>query len=113
VNLILAGLVVAAQTAYYEAKVPTFGCFSIAEVHELQHLRTNSKAFQMALITKQMQGQCVAIVKGTQVEGALESTDRSVLRVNERFDPPGYETPVADFAVKETPQQPPPQSDLQ
>jgi hypothetical protein len=100
---ILIVLVVAAQSVYYEAKVSTFGCFSIAEVRELQQLRTDAKAFQIALLAKQMQGQCIGIVKGTLVEGQLESKDKTILRVNGRIDPPGYEAPVDDFGIKEMP----------
>ncbi len=100
-NPILAVLVATAQLAYYEAKVTSFGCFSVEEVHQLEGLRSDSKAFQMALIKKQVDGQCVMILKGTTVEGWAESTDKSILRVNKRVDPPGYEAPLDDFMRKE------------
>jgi hypothetical protein len=100
---ILTVLVVAAQSVYYEAKVSTFGCFSVAEVQELQRVRDDAKAFQMALLTKQMQGQCIGIVKGTLVEGVVAGRNKSILRVNGKIDPPGYEAPLDDFTVKEMP----------
>jgi hypothetical protein len=103
VNPILAVLVVAAQTTYYEAKVATYGCTSIKEVHRLQGLRSDQKAFQTALVEKQVHGECVVIMKGTEVEGSIESTDKSILRVNEHAEPPGYEAPLDDFGIKATP----------
>jgi hypothetical protein len=103
VNPILAVLVAAAQLTYYEAKVASFGCFSIKEIHRLQSIRSDQNAFQMALIRKQVDGECVAILKGTTVEGSIESTDKSILRVNKQVDPPGYEAPLDDFEVKAMP----------
>jgi hypothetical protein len=100
VNPILAVLVAAALPSFYQAKVTSFGCFSIEEVHQLEGLRSDPKAFQMALIKKQVDGQCVMILKGTTVEGWVESTDKSILRVNKRVDPPGYEAPLDDFTLK-------------
>lgn len=105
-NALLVAAVVALQATYYEAKVTTFGCNSIEEVRALQELRADRRIFQMALVKKQFEGQCVAIEKGTIVEGSVEQADKSILRVNDRVDPPGYETPRSDFEIKATPHQP-------
>jgi hypothetical protein len=59
VHTILAVVLVASQTAYYEAKVTTFGCTSIDAVSKLQKIRSDQKAFQTALLEKQMYGECV------------------------------------------------------
>ena len=96
-------LAAAAPTTYYEAKVASFGCNSIHEVHELMSVRSDPKAFPMALLTKQVEGQCVAIQQGTKVEGAIEESDKSILRVNGEIDPPGYEAPIDDFVVSAPP----------
>jgi hypothetical protein len=55
------------------------------------------------LVEKQVHGECVVIMKGTEVEGSIESTDKSILRVNEQAEPPGYEAPLDDFEIKATP----------
>ena len=86
---ILAIVLVASQTTYYEAKVTTFGCTSIDAVSQLQKVRSDGKAFQAALTEKQIYGECVAILKGTLVQGSIEGTDDSILRVNQEIDPPG------------------------
>jgi hypothetical protein len=96
----LAVVLVASQTTYYTAKTPTFGCTSIDEVSLLQSIRSDQKAFQAALVEQQIYGQCVAILQGTMVEGSIETTDTSILRVNMQSDPPGYEAPLADFELK-------------
>ena len=85
---------------HYEAKVMSFGCTSIEEVHRLQSIRSDQKAFQMALLEKQIYGECVTILKGTVVEGSIETNDKSVLRVNGQVEPPGYEAPRHDFEIK-------------
>src|SRR5437763_11090520 len=90
----------AEQTTYYEAKVPTFGCTSIDAVSQLQKVRSDGKAFQAALMEKQIYGECVAILKGTLVQGSIEASDDSILRVNQEIDPPGYEAPLADFETR-------------
>jgi hypothetical protein len=100
VKTILAIALVASQTTYYEAKVTTFGCTSIDAVSQLQKVRSDGKAFQAALMEKQVYGECVAILKGTLVRGSIEATDGSVLRVNQEIDPPGYEAPLGDFETK-------------
>jgi len=100
VKTILAIALVASQTTYYEAKVTTFGCTSIDAVSQLQKVRSDGKAFQTALMEKQVYGECVAILKGTLVRGSIEATDGSVLRVNQEIDPPGYEAPLGDFETK-------------
>ena len=74
----------ASQTTYYEAKVTTFGCTSIDLVSQLQKVRSDAKAFQAALMEKQTYGECVAILKGTLVQGSIEATDDSILRVTRR-----------------------------
>ena len=97
---ILAIALVASQTTYYEAKVTTFGCTSIDAVSQLQKVRSDGKAFQAALMEKQTYGECVAILKGTLVQGSIEATDSSILRVNQEIEPPGYEAPLGDFETK-------------
>lgn len=97
---ILAIALVASQTTYYEAKTTTFGCTSIDAVSQLQKIRSDGKAFQAALMEQQVYGQCVAILKGTRVLGAVEATDKTILRVNQEIDPPGYEAPLDDFQAK-------------
>ena len=64
-GFILAVALVASQTTYYEAKVTSFGCTSIDAVSQLQKVRSDQKAFQMALMEKQMYGECVTILEGT------------------------------------------------
>ena len=100
VNPLLVVLAAAAPATYYEAKVSTFACTSIAEAHRLQGLRADVKAFQMALIEKQVHGECFAILKGTVVEGEVESSDAAILRVNKTLEPPGFEAPLKDFELK-------------
>jgi hypothetical protein len=102
VKTILAMALVASQTTYYEAKVTSFGCTSIEAVSQLQKVRSDEKAFQAALLEKQMYGECVAILKGTLVQGSIETTDTSILRVNAEVEPPGYEAPLDDFEIKAT-----------
>lgn len=97
---ILALALIASQTTYYEAKVTTFGCTSIDAVSQLQKVRSDGKTFQSALMEKQIYGECVAILKGTLVQGSIEATDDSILRVNQEIDPPGYEAPLGDFETK-------------
>jgi hypothetical protein len=101
VDLFLAVALVAWEGTYYEAKVESFGCTSIEEVSRLQSIRSDQKAFQMALLEKQIYGECVTILKGTVVEGEIETTDSSILRVNGHVEPPGYEAPRDDFDIKE------------
>jgi hypothetical protein len=100
VSFILAVALVASQTTYYEPKVTTFGCTSIDAVSQLQKVRSDQKAFQAALMEKQIYGECVTILKGTLVQGALEDGDSSILRVNQEVEPPGYEAPLDDFEIK-------------
>jgi hypothetical protein len=102
VSFLLAVALVASQTTYYEAKVTTFGCTSIEAVSQLQKVRSDQKAFQAALMEKQIYGECVSILKGTVVEGESETSDKSILRVNGQVEPPGYEAPRDDFEIKAT-----------
>ena|SRR5262249_50243644 len=99
---VLGVLLVASQMAYYESKVPSFGCTSIDALSQLQRVRSNAQDFRKALTEKQLYGECVEILEGTLVEGAIESSDSSVLRVNMQSDPPGFEAPLADFEIKPT-----------
>jgi hypothetical protein len=39
-------------------------------------------------------------LQGTQVEGSIDAADSSILRVNEKIEPPGYEAPIEDFETK-------------
>ena len=57
----------------------------------------------MALLEKQIYGECVTILQGTLVEGSIEITDKSILRVNGQVEPPGYEAPRDDFEIKAQP----------
>jgi hypothetical protein len=100
VKTILAVTLVASQMTYYEAKVTTFGCTSIDVVSQLQKVRSDQKAFQAALMEKQMYGECVTILTGTLVQGSVEAADKTILRVNQQFEPPGYEAPRDDFEIK-------------
>jgi len=69
-------------------------------VHDLEKIRSDAKAFRMALMEKQMYGECVTILKGTVVQGSIEASDKSILRVNQQVEPPGYEAPLEDFEIK-------------
>ena len=91
---------VSASPAFYEATVKTFGCNSIETVSTLQGLRSDPKAFQMALYEQIFHGECVEITKNTAVEGAVEPNATSILRVNGDTDPPGYMAPLDDFELK-------------
>ena len=71
-------------------------------VSQLQKVRSDEKAFQAALLEKQMYGECVAILKGTLAQGSIEAADSSILRVNGEVEPPGYEAPLDDFEIKAT-----------
>ncbi len=97
---ILALILAASDITYYEAKVTSFGCTSIEAVAELKKTRSDENTFEAALMEKQVNGECVAILKGTQVQGSLEATDNSILGVNKRIEPPGYEAPMEDFEPK-------------
>jgi hypothetical protein len=93
-------LVVFASQMLYQAKVATFGCNSSAEVAALQRIRGDADdAFLKRLQALMVYGQCVAIEKGAVVEGTIEKSDTSVLRINAQKDPPGYMVPLADFKV--------------
>jgi len=100
VNLLIAVALIAWQGTYYTAKEPSFGCTSISALHELQKIRPDPKAFRMALTEKQIYGDCVAILKGTVIEGEIEPSHDTILRVNGHSDPPGYEAPLDDFEIK-------------
>jgi hypothetical protein len=47
-----------------------------------------------------MHRECVTILKGTLVEGSIEASDKSIVRVNEQIEQPGYEAPLDDFELK-------------
>ncbi len=94
------------QITYYEAKATSFGCSSIEATHQLEKVRSDEKAFQAVLMDKQLNGECVSISPGTQVDGSIEPADDSILRVNEKIEPPGYEAPLADFQTKATDEKP-------
>jgi hypothetical protein len=100
VNLLFAVALITWQGTYYTAKQTSFGCTSIEAVHELEKIRSDRKAFQMALMEKQIYGECVTILKGTVVQGSIEASDQSILRVNQQVEPPGYEAPLDDFEIK-------------
>ena len=99
-TIIAAIRLVASPTTYYVAKVASFGCTSIEAVSQLQKVRSDQKAFQAALVEKQVSGECVAIVQGTRVQGSIEAANGSILRVNQQIEPPGYEAPLDDFEIK-------------
>ena len=102
-TIIAAIVLVSLQTTYYVAKVTSFGCSSVEAVYQLQQVRSDQKAFQEGLTEKQMSGECVTILQGTLVQGSIEGNDKSILRVNEQVQPPGYEAPLDDFESKEKP----------
>lgn len=93
---VLAVLIFAVQPLY-QAQVSSFGCGSSAEVAELQHLRSDAEAFQNLLFTQVVYGQCITIGQGAVVQGTVEPTDTTVLRINVEIDPPGYIVPSSDF----------------
>jgi hypothetical protein len=99
VNTLFAVLVAASQMAY-EAKVTSFGCYSVEDVSELQSVRSDEKAFQMAFLQKRAYGNCVDIPIGTVVEGSMEPTDPSKLVVLIEKAPPPFEAPLEDFELK-------------
>lgn len=92
--VILAG----ALQLLYEARVPSFGCNSSAEVHALERVRADTAAFRDLLGTQIVYGQCIAIARGAVVEGTIEAADSAVLRVDARLSPPGWMAPLGDFA---------------
>src|SRR5579862_6047745 len=98
-HIILAALVASSPTLY-QAKVPSFGCTSTDEVAKLQQMRSDQKAFQTELIQQMFYGECVGITKGELVEGAVESTNPSMLLVDRRILPPGYLAPIDDFELR-------------
>jgi hypothetical protein len=57
VKTILAMVLVASQTTYYEAKITTFGCTSIDAVSQLQEVSFDQKALQATLMEKQIYGE--------------------------------------------------------
>jgi len=99
-GLIVAVLVAAAQMTIYEAKVATFGCNSSKEVAQLQRIRSDKKAYDKLLLEQMLSGQCIVILEGTVVDGSIEATEASVLRVGRRASPPGYMAPLDDFKLK-------------
>ena len=98
-NAILAAMVVASSMVY-EAQVPTFGCTSIEDVLDLQRVRSDDNALQMALIEKKSYGECTDIPEGTVVDGSLEPTNSSMLLVTIEKTPPPFEAPLGDFKLK-------------
>src|SRR6476469_543043 len=100
-NTIL-GVLLAASQEVYEAKVTSFGCYSVEDVSELQSVRSDEKAFQMAFLEKRAYGNCVDIPQGTVVEGSIEPTDPSKLVVLIEKAPPPFEAPLEDFELKPT-----------
>jgi hypothetical protein len=99
-HTILVVLAAAAQVAFYQAQVPSYGCTSSAEVAKLQSIRTDNKAFQMHLLERVFNGECIVVTRGAVVEGAVEKADATVLRIQAKSDPPGYMAPAADFKAK-------------
>lgn len=87
----------AAMPLMYEARVPTFGCNSTDEVANMLKVRADTKAFQGLLYEQIFAGQCVAIDQGAVVDGSIDATDPTVLRVGAKIDPPGYMAPLNDF----------------
>jgi hypothetical protein len=94
---ILFALVISAFQTLYQAQVSTYGCTSSAEVSQLQGIRSDADAFQKLLYTQVVYGQCITIGQGAVVEGTLEKTDTTMLRINAQRDPPGYMVPLDDF----------------
>jgi len=96
----LFGVLIAASQMVYEAKVTSFGCYTVEDVSELQNVRSDETAFQMAFLQKRAYGNCVDIPKGTVVEGSIEPTDPSKLVVLIEKAPPPFEAPLEDFELK-------------
>jgi hypothetical protein len=90
----------AASQLIYEAKVTTYGCNSIAEVTQLQRIRSDKDAFHKRLYQQLVMGECIAIAQGQVVDGSAVESDASVLRVGARVTPPGFMAPSADFKLK-------------
>jgi hypothetical protein len=98
----------AAAPVLYEARVATFGCNSTAEVANLLKIRAEQKNFQNALYEQIFAGQCVPIDAGSVVEGTIDNSDPTVLRVGQKIDPPGYMAPLNDFRPKSADKTAPP-----
>lgn len=99
VALAAVGGTAAAQTSY-EARVPSYGCNSAAEVDRLEAARGDPRAFGALLVAQASAGQCVTIPRGAVVEGPATGPDGTTMLVNARVDPPGYRVPRADFRPK-------------
>ena len=97
----LAAVLVAVTPVYYEAQVQTFGCNSSQEVTDLLSIRDNKDEFERQLMSQIVYGQCVGIAQGTVVDGSVESTDPTIVRVDRESNPPGYMAPLSDFKLKE------------
>jgi hypothetical protein len=100
----LLALLIASQVLYV-ASTATFGCTSIDETARLQKMRAAKKDFKTELMEQTFEGQCVAITKGKVVEGAIEATDSSILRVDRKIEPPGFLAPLHDFHELKRPSQ--------
>jgi hypothetical protein len=105
--LVLAAL----SPVYYEATVPTFGCNSTQEVEALLAIRHDPVEFQKQLITKAVYGQCVTVAPGAVVDGSVDETDRSILRIEASISPPGLMAPAGDFKLRDAANAPDPGTD--
>lgn len=93
----LLAVVISAFQILYQAQVASYGCSSSAEVADLQRVRSDVETFQKLLFSQVAYGQCITIGEGAVVDGMIEPTDTTVLRINVQSDPPGYIVPSADF----------------
>jgi hypothetical protein len=102
-------VLVAGSAMVYEAKVTTFGCNSLAEVTQLQRIRSDKDSFHKRLYQQLVLGECIAIAQGQVVDASLVDTSPMVLRVGAAVNPPGFIAPKDDFKLKadDAKQQPP------
>jgi hypothetical protein len=89
-------LLVGSQTLYVANK-PTFGCTSIEETANLEHLRSQNRVFRSELYEQMFQGQCVEINRGKVVEGSIAAGNSSLLLIDRQIQPPGFIAPLRDF----------------
>lgn len=101
VAVLVAATPVAVTPVYYQATVATFGCNSNQEVAELLSVRDQKEVFERQLLTQIVYGQCVGIAPGTILDGYVDETDATIVRLDAATNPPGYMAPLKDFKIKD------------
>lgn len=101
VGKVFATVLVAASPQLYQAQVATFGCNSSDDVTKLLQARSDEKTFQTLLYERIVQGECVVFLKDSVVEGSEVTSNKALLHVQARLDPPGYIAPSDDFKPKD------------